>query len=203
MRPTAPVLRAVLACLAVTGCAPASPPSAGPPGEQLLVSLPPRDWVVGYTAGDGRQTITEYVPRGQTVEDWSEMLTVQTFRGDPTPALAFLERTKAVADRERPCDVTDFSIMGSRKVNGYDGSRAQMFCTRGKRNGKGEITLFQALRGRDSLYVVQRAKRTRPYTTRAVPWTREEIQAWNAHLNSVLVCDLRDPGRPCGTAKAR
>lgn len=202
-RPT--TVLAMLACLSAGGCAPTPPVGAGPGlgGEQLLVPLPPGDWIVGYAAGNGNQDITEYVPRGQRVDDWGEMLTVQVFRGDPMPALAFLERMKAAADREQPCDVTDFSIIGSRKVDGYDGSRASMYCTRGKQTGKGEITLFQALRGRDALYVVQRAKRTPPYTTKAVPTTPEESPAWGNHLNSVSVCDSRDPGRPCITPATR
>lgn len=206
-RPLGPTLAAALAGLATmaAACAPTTPPGGtGISGEQLLVSLPPGDWVVGHSEARGDQMITEYVPRGQTVEDWSEMLTVQIFRGDPTPALAFLERMKAVADREQPCDVTDFHMMGSRKVNGYDGSRAQLYCDRNKRSGKGETAIIQALRGRDSLYVVQRAWRGQPFTAKAVSWTREQSLAWHTHLNTVSVCDSRDPARPaCPTPKAR
>lgn len=203
MKPPVPTMLVVFACLSAAGCAQTPPPGAGLGGEQLLVPLPPGDWVVGHSAAEGNRLTTEYVPRGQTVEDRTQMLTVQIFRGDPTPALAFLERAKAVAEREQPCDLTDFSIVGSRKVNGYDGSRAQLFCTRGKRTDKGEITFLQALRGRDSLYVVQRAWRGPAYTTRSLPVTPDDIAAWNTHLNRVSVCDSRDPARPCPAVEAR
>ena len=40
-----------------------------------------RNWVVGYEASDGRKSIIEYVLEGETVHNWSELVTKQTFLG--------------------------------------------------------------------------------------------------------------------------
>ncbi len=40
-----------------------------------------RVWKLGYTATQGDQTLWEYVLSGETVENWSELITVQSFTG--------------------------------------------------------------------------------------------------------------------------
>ncbi|MEE9157864.1 MAG: hypothetical protein V3U60_05705, partial [Gammaproteobacteria bacterium] len=38
-----------------------------------------RDWEIGHTAVQGDQMVLEYILSGETVENWSELITVQTF----------------------------------------------------------------------------------------------------------------------------
>ncbi len=48
--------------------------------ENLLVAMPP-GYKVGYTNHTAKGVITEMVPAGETVETWTEMVTVQIFFG--------------------------------------------------------------------------------------------------------------------------
>ncbi len=49
-----------------------------PPAEGILWPLDPRDWAVGYRARTRNGDMLEYTPPGQTVQDWSQMATVQS-----------------------------------------------------------------------------------------------------------------------------
>ena len=71
--------------------------------EGLQFSLPTdRKWITGYAqAVEGKYTITELVPEGETVQNWSELITIQNFAGmSGTPENLF-EQLKAI--RERTC----------------------------------------------------------------------------------------------------
>jgi hypothetical protein len=49
-------------------------------GENLVFS-PPKNFAVGYTSSHDNRVMTEYVPDGQTVDDWTQLVTVQIFHG--------------------------------------------------------------------------------------------------------------------------
>src|SRR5262245_12991559 len=46
--------------------------------ENLLVSMP-KGYKIGYQKRAANQAISEMVPQAETVDDWSEMVTVQIF----------------------------------------------------------------------------------------------------------------------------
>jgi len=46
--------------------------------ENLLTSMP-SGFKVGYSAGNGKEDMVEYVPAAETVDDWTKMVTVQVF----------------------------------------------------------------------------------------------------------------------------
>ena len=49
--------------------------------ENLLFAPPP-GFKVGYESNHDNRLMTEYVPAGESVDDWTQMLTVQIFRGN-------------------------------------------------------------------------------------------------------------------------
>ena len=73
---------APLIALAVMTAATAA--SAQLADENLLVAVPP-GYKVGYRVERGNMVMNEMVPAGQTVENWTEMLTVQIFHGVKAP----------------------------------------------------------------------------------------------------------------------
>jgi hypothetical protein len=58
--------------------------------ENLLFS-PPKDFKVGYQSSHDNRQITEWVPATETVEDWTQILTVQIFRGVTVDGGRFLQ----------------------------------------------------------------------------------------------------------------
>jgi len=58
--------------------------------ENLLIAQPP-GFKIGYQSGHDNRSITEYVPVTETVEDWTQMLTVQVFRHATVDSALFLQ----------------------------------------------------------------------------------------------------------------
>lgn len=64
--------------------APETAPAVASSSDKVIIQGPPfdgRKWIQGFHAADARQSITEYVPEGQTVENWREMVTVNELFG--------------------------------------------------------------------------------------------------------------------------
>jgi hypothetical protein len=166
-RPAAAALIVLLTAASVAACfgQPLPPQSAAPApslkttmeGENLLF-IPPMNFKVGYHVD--RNSMTEWVPNGETVEDWTEILTVQIFRNlkDVTPA-AFLQNIGTTYLNACPGTPKDDIRTGN--VNGYVVSMLALKCPRNAA-GKPETTVFRAINGKDALYLVQHAWRTAP-----------------------------------------
>ena len=154
--------------------------------ENLLVALPP-GYKVGHQARNAKQLITEMVPVAETVENWTEMVTVQIFFGLKESVSAFRLRMEKLW--AQACADVKSTPVGDGVVNGYTTITWRMTCPLNKRTGKPEITWFKAISGRDSFYVVQKAFKFEP--------PPEKAAAWVAYLNKVSVCDTRLPDRAC------
>ncbi|MDH4157601.1 MAG: tetratricopeptide repeat protein [candidate division Zixibacteria bacterium] len=56
-------------------------PRKKPAGEVLVFEFDGRPWVVGYIKQEKSQTLIEYVPAGETIEDWSELISTRYYPG--------------------------------------------------------------------------------------------------------------------------
>jgi hypothetical protein len=154
--------------------------------ENLLVTLPP-GYNVGYTNHTAKGVITEMVPGGETVENWTEMVTVQILFGlHEGPASFRLRMEKLWASA---CPGAKSAAVGGGLVNGYTTMTWRMSCPRNGKTGKPEITWFKAVAGNDSFYVVQKAFKFEP--------DADEVARWVKYLDGVAVCDTRLPEHAC------
>jgi hypothetical protein len=160
-------------------------------GETLLFS-PPAGFKVGYTARHGNTAITEFVPDGQTVDDWVQMLTVQVFHGATADPATFLQGLGA--RYMDACPGTSAKGIFTGQSNGYVVSMLLLKCPRDPGTGKPETTAFRVIKGTDALYSVQHA-------WRAVASDQEVAAAMHA-LATVVVCDTRAPEHGCGPPDA-
>ncbi len=154
--------------------------------ENLLVQIPP-GYAVGYRVERGAMLMNEMVPEGQTVNNWSEMVTVQIFHGLKSSPEKFRDtlqqRWIAACPGGSGADVTNGT------ENGYPVQVWLLDCPKNPGTGQPEITWFKAIAGNDSFYLVQKAFKFKP--------SKEQIDRWMAYLKSIAVCDTRIPGRGC------
>ena len=165
---------------------PSTSPDSSAGGEKLLFA-PPQTLQKAYHS-ERVGSLTEYIPAGETVEDWTEMVTVQVFRGlkvDPAPFLQTIGRglTKSCPGFTSPTGI----ING--QANGYPTSMLTVTCPLNPATGKPETTVFRIIKGRDALYSVQHAWRS------AV--SGEEVGKAALALRTVVVCDTGDTTHPC------
>jgi hypothetical protein len=160
-------------------------------GEIVSFGTPPADFETGYQASQGGQTIVELVPKGQTVQNWERMVTLQTFAGNTRSVIDF---RRAVSDGWRSaCPGGNTINLSEGQENGYPYALLQMSCEHNPQSGRPEYTWIKAMRGERALYVAQ-------YAFRHLP-SREEVTDAARRLRGMSLCDTR-PGRarqhPCG-----
>jgi hypothetical protein len=165
------------------------------PGENFQVPLP-EGWKVGWGKNDKSLQMTELVPAAETVENWTQMVTVQIFKGrtDLHPK-TFSESMAGLF--QRGCDKVGTGKVGQRTVNGYASAQILIACTREAQSGRGSLTVVRSFAGNDSFYVVQMAWRTDPFALDAMPISREQFMQGLAHLDGAVVCDTRGNEHPC------
>ena len=174
----------------------ADPPATAPPAapgrlvdENVMTPLP-EGFQVARQARDGPTIIAEYVPAGETVADWSRMVTVQVLQNlkgvDPDDFARGIESTWEAA-----CAGADVRKLEDGQERGYGYSLWQFNCPLNTQAGKPENSTIKLIKGQDALYVVQYALRS--------ALTRENAAPMTAYLASVWVCDTRRADRACPT----
>jgi hypothetical protein len=170
----------------------AAPPSqAQLKGENLLVT-PPAGFKVGYQGTSNGIGLQEWVPASETVQNWSEMVTVQIFfkRADLDPAqlLGKIQQQWLAA-----CKGSAQAPILPGRENGYATSTMMLRCPLLPATGKPETTMFRAIKGSDSFYLVQRAVRAA-----ASP---DQVERMKQYLAAVSVCEAGSPQHPCPDLK--
>jgi hypothetical protein len=158
--------------------------------ENLLVSVP-TGYKVDFQQRKGNMLITEMVPTNESVQNWTEMVTVQIFYGlkiAPEQAKSRLEqgwRASCAGSQSKP--------VAQAATRGYPSITWAMFCPSNGSTGKPENTWFRAIQGADSFYVVQKAFKFMP--------SKEQESRWLGFLESISVCDSRLAERACPKAR--
>jgi hypothetical protein len=179
------LIKSVAMVLAVCGAA-AALAQTSIDAENLLFS-PPKDFKVGFQSSHDNRMMTEFVPAAETVEDWTQMLTVQIYRGATTDAATFLLGVgKRYMDA---CAGTTAKGIFTGQVNGYVVSMLVLKCPKNPSTGKPETTAFRVIKGNDALYSVQRA-------WRSIPLDNDLDEVMHG-LAKVTVCDTRSVDHPC------
>ena len=160
---------------------------SGLENENLLAEIP-AGFKVAYQAEQGNQTTTEMVAEGETVEDWTIMVTVQLYLGErnTTPSQAQDNLTQAWFNA---CQNSETYPIADGVENGYTFVLWQLYCPLNSTTQKVEYTFMKAIQGNDSFYLVQVAFRYEP--------TEADITQWMQYLKMVQVCDSRIPEQAC------
>lgn len=156
-------------------------------GENLLQKVPD-GYKIDFTAKQKTLLVAEMVPVGESVKNWTEMLTVQVFEGlrstTPEKYQARMESLWA-----KGCTGASSEPMTNAAQNGYAYSVWMQSCPNNTATGKMETTLFKAIKGSDSFYVIQKAFKFKP--------SKKQVTKWRSYLASVSVCDSRLVDRAC------
>ncbi|MEC9343675.1 MAG: hypothetical protein VYD64_07485 [Pseudomonadota bacterium] len=183
----AALLATMVAVLSIT---PASLAAEQFRDENLLMPLP-TGYSVAYQRRERKIQITEWVPLGQNLNNWTEMVTRQVFFGRRKANIrSFQRRMSAVMSRF--CQPFEDTVVSDKLEHGYPSLYWTAFCGNSK-TGKPEIVFVKAISGNDSMYVVQKAFKFHP--------SKAQITKWSRFLAQVMVCDSRLPDRTCPRVK--
>ena len=160
---------------------------SGLENENLLAELP-AGFTVAYQAEQDNQTITEMVVEGETVEEWTVMVTVQVYLGQNTLTPTQAQDT-LTTDWFNACKNSESYPIADGTENGYDFVLWQLYCPLNPSTQLQEYTYMKAIAGNDSFYLVQVAFRYEP--------TEADINQWMRYLKQAQVCDSRIADRAC------
>ena len=159
--------------------------------ENLLVGVP-NGYKVVLQNTTTYVMISEMVPDGETVDGWTEMITVQIFynmrSASPEQYRARIQKLWGDA-----CPGSTFAKVKEGIENLYPTLTWSQTCPFNIMTGKPELTWLKAIRGRDSFYLVQKTNKFEP--------TAEQTAKWTGYLDGITVCDTRSATQPCKTAK--
>jgi hypothetical protein len=156
-------------------------------GENLVVRVP-AGYKIDFEDRQKDAILSEMVPVNESVKDWTEMITVQSFLGTKGVTPEQL-KSRIVARWFAGCAGSQTESVSQGVQNGYPTAVWLLVCPKNSETGKTEMTWFKAIQGNDSLYVVQKAFKFRP--------SQEQIAEWTRYLQTATVCDSRLPDRPC------
>lgn len=192
------VLAAVGGMLLCSSLAVADPP---PASEQLFI-LPPKGWTVGYHDNKGNVDVSEVLPPGQTLKNWTEMLTVQIIGGmSNKPAQEVLKDQLEIV--KNACEDIGAGQVSVATENGYETAMRAVACPKSKQWGDGELSLYKVISGRDRAYVVWRSWRGPSFDKDHLPVPAEVTAEWLTFMRQVMLCDMRDPKHACPNPAAK
>jgi hypothetical protein len=165
----------------------ASPAAAEFVNENLLTTAP-AGYHVGFQDKNKNAQLAEWVPAGETVDNWTEMLTVQIFYNLKVTPAAFMHDLEKRWMSSCP-GAAEAQPIASATENGYPVLVWLLNCPDNPKTDKPEMTWFKAVQGNDSFYVVQKAFKFAP--------SKEQIGRWTGYLKAVRVCDTRLADRAC------
>lgn len=182
--------RISMRAIAILGVA--GPVAAQAPAEWLVQAARP-ELKVGFEASKGGTSITERIPPGETVQDWSRMVTTQRFGGVIASGLTLPTFVNQfVGGLRRACPNYRLEKPVHSDQAGRPVVKFQVDCPLNPATGKPETLLLHAISGATDLHVVQVAFRHVP--------TRAEMDWAQAHLATVLLCDGKSTGAACRVA---
>jgi hypothetical protein len=178
-------------------------------GDGVVFNLPP-GWVKMYQQRNESVAIVEFLPEGQTLELWREMITVQAVRNPPaqvTPK-SFME---LMAGRIREsCGAPTVAIpLEDLKIDGSPAFSAIMGCgalprpTAGAQAGQGEVAYYLAVRGGKDMLIFQRAVRGPGFERSKSPISAANAGALRDAFLPIRICSLADPAADCAKPNPR
>lgn len=162
-------------------------------GEKLLAAIPP-EYEMGFHQKADQGEIVEFVPKGESAEAWSEMITVQLLPAHNSNNEFYATFESLV---RQACTDGSTKVVATTEENGYPVKVFSLSCPVNPKTSMGEVTFIKTIEGKDKFYVVQKAWRTEKYKPGQLPLTSDDVAKWTDYLQSVRVCDNRIKERTC------
>jgi len=158
-------------------------------GEEHLAAAALPGFVVGYEAGNAQQSIREEVPVGETVEDWTRMVTTQRFAGGATRVspVELIGNVAKAFFAACPGGRTSEPVPTVR--GGHAAAQFRADCPLLAQTGKPETFILLAVSGTADLHVKQVAFRRVP--------TGDDVRWGEDFLAGVALCGAGEHTAAC------
>lgn len=203
-----PVSRSIIALLlvllALTACAGSlktSGKTTAAPTERLLVQ-PPNDWHNVYQVNVGDTRVADFVPAGESRDQWTAKLSFESYTklldSDPLTVI-----DNEISYEKKHCSfVRDFNLFSGME-NNYEASTHLIICGKSTPSGKGEVTLFKAIKGTEYFYVIRMVRRLAPFSAEKTGFNNKTVAVWSHYFGNIKLCDPSSSDHPCPDASVK
>lgn len=156
---------------------------ATPLAAETLEFSPPEGFVSIYASETDALTLREYAQAGQTVDDWTDAITVAELRGTGESAVDYVARVSD--DLRVSCSQSFHMNPDVFETGGRQSTMSMHACPNLDATGRSEVNLLRVIEGRDgTLFAVQRSWTTSP--------EGPEILKWSDWIRALQVCEGDD-----------
>lgn len=171
-----------------------------PEGEYFLAA-PPKDWILGRK--DLQQNIStfEFIPLGETISSWTQMVTIQKLLGKKN--IKPEQHLAQIAELDIDiCKGFQTQQIAFENVNGYEAHGMIQSCGANRITNRGEFKIVRVVSGNENLYIIQKSWRLTPFDPdKDFPIPRAKIDETIYYLSSAIVCDTRKGTCPRSSRK--
>ena len=167
-------------------------------------------WRRGHATAKVNIDIVEYVRPPETIQNWTEMLTMivewkmskaDSHAGGTTisevPSPTAMADAVRVAAQNRCAEPVSFQILGENKSAYYPSTVFYLACGKFKESSPSvaEAQVQHVFQGKHAMHTVIRAKR-------AASLDKATLDAWTQYIARFYVCDNKISGQECGAKKS-
>lgn len=164
--------------------------------SEKLIAQPPPGWIQIYRLNQDGSRISEFIPADEEANTWVNKISFESFmdlqQADPIELLLY-----EVEQYQKRCKFVQHFNLFSGYENGYPTSFRLIMCGKSKQLETGEISMFKAIQGTQSFYVVKLARKVAPFEPHQSEVTSEEIAQWSIFMKRIILCDPEAPDHPC------
>jgi len=168
---------------------------------QIIVLTLPPDWSIKPVHENVTQQhyIVEYLPKGQTLTNWHEMITLQGFKNlASAPQMSPKVLLSMLGNQIRKVCSDSFVVkyISSKNVDSYNAMSAVIGCGEvpnnhpsGIKKGQGEFGYYVAIKGNNEMYLVNRSWRGGAYSIETMPIDQDDLSTWISNFKTIKVCE--------------
>jgi hypothetical protein len=131
--------------------------------------------------------VQEFIPQSESLQNWTEMLTVQTFYEMKVAPKEF--QMQLASSFKSACKSSAMYPVADSLETGYVASVAIHACEYADKRPQDEITLVKIIKGKNALYVVQKVFRFQPDPA--------IINQWTLYLKNIRICGTTSSDSGC------
>jgi len=167
-------------------------------GSEALHILVPEGSKMAFQENRPRVQIREYVPRNQSTDRWSEMLTVLVMDREVAPDIETVFQRMTAAFKAG-CAVDPVIQDPRRFFEGpYPAGIQTVVCGKSRQFGYGEVVVYKLIQGTKGFFQVQRAWRFPPAASSGDLTVTPDMAGKAADsLAGVYLCDRQNPDDRC------
>lgn len=173
--------------------------------SQKVMHEIPVGWEPVFENSTDQSYMLEFVPTGQTVDNWTSMFTVQGFKGlsaktDPKKIL-----TDIGTMHMKVCgEALVFELVDVAPINGHETQGAVIGCAKmpsthptGVKAGMAEVAYYIAIKGKHDLYTFHKSIRTEAFDPKQSPVTSANAAEFIAEFTPLKLCSKHGAADVC------